>query len=244
MNERKLKFYGEPPLRADEGRFPGRLIVFEGPDGSGRSTHIRLTKEWLEDHGYGVADTGLTRSELAGRGIERAKTGHNLDPLTLNLFYATDFADRLERTIIPALRAGLIVLADRYMYSLIARASVRGVSPEWMQDVYGFAAVPDRVIYLDVDVDHLLSRILATAGGFDYWESGQDFLRGQDQHTTYVDYQNEMIGEFRSLAAVHDFVMIDANGPISATFSAILEVIRDEVRQMADEDLDTPFKLG
>lgn len=240
MKERKLRFYGEPPLKAEEGSFPGRLIVFEGPDGSGRSTHIRLTKEWLEDNGYGVVDTGLTRSELAGRGIERAKTGHNLDPLTLNLFYATDFADRLERTIIPALRAGLIVLADRYMYSLIARASVRGVSPEWMQDVYGFAAVPDRVIYLDVNVENLLSRILATAGGFDYWESGQDFLRGQDQHTTYVDYQNEMIGEFRSLAAIHDFVMIDANGPISATFSAILEVIRDEVRQMADEDLDTP----
>ena len=240
MNERKLKFYGEPPLRVDEGSFPGRLIVFEGPDGSGRSTHIRLTKEWLEDHGYGVVDTGLTRSKLAGRGIERAKTGHKLDPLTLNLFYATDFADRLERTIIPALRAGLIVLADRYMYSLIARASVRGVSPEWMQDVYGFAAVPDRVMYLDVDVEHLLSRILATAGGFDYWESGQDFLRGQDQHTTYIDYQNEMIAEFRRLAEVHDFVMIDAQGPIAATFSAILEVIRDEVRQMADEDSDTP----
>ena len=109
MSERKLKFYGEPPLRADDGSFPGRLIVFEGPDGSGRSTHIRLTKEWLEDHGYGVVDTGLTRSELAGKGIERAKTGHKLDPLTLNLFYATDFADRLERTIIPSLRGG----ADR-----------------------------------------------------------------------------------------------------------------------------------
>ena len=120
MNERKLKFYGEPLPRTDDGSFPGRLIVFEGPDGSGRSTHIRLTKEWLEDHGYGVVDTGLTRSKLAGKGIERAKTGHKLDPLTLNLFYATDFADRLERTIIPVSAGGsdspggpLYVLADR-----------------------------------------------------------------------------------------------------------------------------------
>lgn len=228
---RRLDFYGDSPPRLDKTAVPGRLIVVEGPDGAGRSTQIRLVKEWLEDHGFGVVDTGLTRSDLAGPGIRRAKSGHNLDPITLNLFYATDFFDRLERLIIPALRAGMVVVADRYIFSMIARAAARGVDSSWMADVYSFAPVPDCVIYLDVDVDHLVPRILAN-GGFDYWESGQDFMRGDDVFSTFLEYQTEILAQFGALATKHRFSVIDARGPITQTFASILTKVEQVVSDM------------
>ena len=230
--DRPLRFYGDPPAGWGEGGFPGRLIVFEGPDGAGRSTHIRLVKEWLEDHGLASIDTGLTRSELAGTGLDRAKSGHRLDPVTLNLFYATDVCDRLERVIIPSLRAGMVVLADRYICSLMARAGVRGIPREWMEGVYGFAPVPDKTIYLYVDLEHLLPRILQS-GGFDYWESGQDFLKGNDPHAAYLQYQTEILEQFRQLAQIHDFAVVDARGPIAQTFEAIKMEVRDAVADIA-----------
>ncbi len=121
-----LRFYGERPPGIEEDELPGRLIVIEGTDGVGRSTHINLLTEWLEARGYAVVNTGLRRSQLAGRGIERAKRGNTLDPLTLNLLYATDFWDRLERQILPALRAGMVALVDRYVFSLTREPSCRG----------------------------------------------------------------------------------------------------------------------
>src|SRR5690606_13590149 len=165
----RIEFYGGRPPGIEGDELPGRLIVLEGTDGVGRSTQVSLLKEWLEDSGYGVVDTGLRRSELAGRGIERALRGNTLDPITLNLLYATDFWDRLERRIVPALRAGMVALVDRYVFSLMARAIVRGVPADWIEGVYGFALVPDQVIYLDIDVDSLLPRVLS-GRGLDYWE--------------------------------------------------------------------------
>src|SRR2546428_3305939 len=114
----------------------GKLIVIEGTDGVGRSTQINLLKPWLEQQGRAVLDTGITRSELAGKGIKQAKEGHTLGRITLTLFYATDFADRLENEIVPALRAGFVVLTDRYIYSLMARAMVRELDPAWIHNVY------------------------------------------------------------------------------------------------------------
>ncbi|MBV9359385.1 MAG: thymidylate kinase, partial [Chloroflexi bacterium] len=157
----ELRFYGHRPPGIDGSSLPGRLIVIEGTDGVGRSTQIALLTEWLEARGHAVVNTGLRRSDLAGRGIERAKRGNTLDPLTLNLFYATDFWDRLERQIVPALRAGMVALVDRYVFSLTARAVVRGVPEDWMTDLYQFALVPDLVVYLDIDVPHLLPRVLS-----------------------------------------------------------------------------------
>jgi dTMP kinase len=188
-------------------------------------------KEWLEVHGFGVVDTGLTRSDLAGPGIRRAKSGHNLDPITLNLFYATDFFDRLERLIIPALRAGMVVVADRYTFSMIARAAARGVDSSWMADVYSFAPVPDCVIYLDVDVDQLVPRILAN-GRFDYWESGQDFMRGDDVFSSFLEYQTEILAQFGALVTKHSFSVIDARGSITQTFASILTKVKQVVADM------------
>ena len=110
----------------------GTLIVVEGADGVGRSTHIRLLKQWFENTGHAVLDTGITRSALAGKGLEAATEGNTLGRITMSLFYATDFADRLEKEIMPALRAGFVVLTDRYIYSLMARAIVRGAEPRWI----------------------------------------------------------------------------------------------------------------
>jgi len=228
------RFYGVRPPGLDESFLPGRLIVVEGTDGVGRSTQIALLKEWLEDRGYAVLDTGLVRSELAGPGIKRAKVGHTLDPITLNLFYATDFWDRMERQIIPALRAGMVALVDRYVFSLIGRAVVRGVSDEWMESLYGFALVPDLVLYLDIDVEQLLPRVLAKTG-FDYWESGLDYLSEPDVYRSFVKYQTGLLEEYLRLAERHRFTVVDARGSISDVFG----VVRTEVeRAVAPMDAD------
>ena len=169
-------FYGHTPLKLGDKPLPGRLIVIEGTDGVGRSTQIGLLKEWLETEGFAVSDTGFRRSDLTGNGIDRAKRGHILDHLTLNLFYATDFWDRMERSILPALEAGMVILGDRYIFSIMARARVRGVPAHWLDDVLEFAMVPDQIYFLDVDVEHLLPRVMANRE-LDHWESGEDFLR-------------------------------------------------------------------
>ena len=230
----ELRFFGFRPPGIEGDSLPGRLVVIESTDGVGRSTQVALLKEWLEDEGYAVLDTGLRRSDLAGPGIERAKDGHTLDPITLNLFYATDFWDRLERQIIPGLRAGMVVIADRYVFSLIARAVVRGVSERWLEDLYGFALIPDRVIYLDIDVEQLLPRVLRR-GGFDYWESGIDFLNGPTVYDNFVQYQRMLLGEFRKLAVRHDFSVIDARGSVAKIFRALRTEVEDVVSGMGLE---------
>jgi dTMP kinase len=226
------RFYGIPAPGIEEVTLPGRLIVIEGTDGVGRSTHISLLKEWLESRGYAVVNTGLRRSELAGRGIERAKRGNTLDPLTLNLLYATDFADRLERQILPALRAGMVALVDRYIFSLMARARVRGLATEWIENLFGFALVPDLVVYLDIDIDHLVPRVLGSTG-FNYWESGQDYLAGPDVYGNFVEHQTRLLAEFRRLAVEHAFTRVDARGTIAEVFRSLCEVIEPVVQDMA-----------
>src|SRR5512132_2469435 len=144
----RFGFFGEALPDIDLEELKGRLIVLEGTDGVGRSTHIGLLKQWLENNGHAVLDTGMTRSALAGKRLKQAKEGHTLGGITMSLFYATDFADRLENEIIPALRAGFIVLTDRYIYSLMARAIARGEDRDWIERVAGSAPVPPAVYYL------------------------------------------------------------------------------------------------
>src|SRR3989440_273921 len=158
----KPVFYGFDArhLKETAELLPGRLIVIEGTDGVGRSTQLTILRPWLESSGYAVVDTEMTRSVLAGPGLKRAKQGHTLGPITLNLFYATDFVDRFESQILPALRAGFIVLTDRYIYSLIARALVRGAEPHWIRSIYGLALKPDAIFYLRIDIEDLIPRVL------------------------------------------------------------------------------------
>lgn len=215
----------------DVSREPGRLIVVEGTDGAGRSTHLALLREWLETRGFGVAHTELTRGALAGDGLRRAKQGHTLGRLTMDLLYACDLADRIENEIIPALRAGFVVLTDRYIYSVMARSIVRGTDPSWVSDLYRFAPKPHAVFYLKVEVPQLTPRVLSS-GGFDYWESGMDFLGDNDVYRSFVTYQTRLLRVFDQLADRYQFKVIDATRDIHPVFTDLTAGILDVVSDM------------
>jgi dTMP kinase len=238
---RELKFYGTPLPGVETVGYAGKLIVIEGTDGVGRSTHTAMLRAWLEARGHAVIDTGMTRSVLAGRGLKEAKTGTTLGRLTMQLFYATDFADRLENEMLPALRAGFVVLTDRYIYSAIARASVRGVDARWIRSVYGFALVPDLILYLRISrAEELVSRVLASGRKFDYWESGMDLNLGEDFYDSFVAYQARLLREFDRMTGEYGFRVVDASRPIRRVGAdlrrAVARVIEaDEPTDAADE---------
>lgn len=221
----QAKFYGAGFPYRSLTEYPGRLIVLEGTDGVGRSTQITMLRQWLEEQGYAVSDTGLRRSPLTQPGLDAAKQGHTLGKLTMSLFYATDFADRLENQIIPALRAGFIVLSDRYFYSIVARDVVRGADPRWARKVYGFALVPDLVLYLRTDMNSLVSRIVH-GRGFNYWEAGMDITHADNMYDSFVLYQTRMIEQFDEMATEYNFTVIDA----SRSVQAVNEELRRNIR--------------
>jgi dTMP kinase len=225
--------YGKllPGMRLSD--LAGKLIVIEGTDGVGRSSQINLLKPWLEQLGHAVLDTGMTRSLLAGEGIRRAKEGNNLGRVTQSLFYATDFVDRLENEIVPALRAGFIVLTDRYIYSLMARAIVRGMDAEWIRSIFSVALKPDAVFYLRLGIDQLVPRVVFSRG-FDYWESGMDLYPGQDMYDSFCNYQAALIAEFDRLSQEFKFETVDASADARAVFghlkSKILHLLEADSR--------------
>ena len=211
---RPLKFYGEgiPYLKKIESK--GSLIVVEGPDGSGRTTQIDMITSKLEADGHAVITTGLKRSELIGGGILEAKHKLPLGKKTLALFYAADFADQLEHKIIPALHAGYVVLADRYIYTLMARSSVRGISRTWSHDLFGFAIKPDLVFYLDVPPEELFHRVFQKYGSLDYYESGADMGLSDDLFESFVLYQRGIAKEFRMMETRYGIKRVDGGKSI------------------------------
>jgi dTMP kinase len=227
----EVKFYGHGLPGITKKPLPGKLIVLEGTDGVGRSTQMALLREWLEIEGYAVAATGLKRGNLAGKGIKSAMLGHTLSDKTMNLFYITDFADRLEQDILPALRASKVVLLDRYLFSIIARAQVRGADPSWLRDIFGFALVPDIVFYLHADLTNLVPRVL-NARGFSYWESGVDILPGRNYYDSYLEYQTRLLAQFDSIADEFGMVRVDANQSIHDVFQIIQNQISQTIADM------------
>ena len=221
-----LQFYSEPLPGVDISDLQGKLIVIEGPDAVGRSTQIALLRQWLEQEGHAVLDTGMARSALAGKGIKMAKEGNTLGPITMTLFYTTDFADRLENEIMPALRAGFVVLIDRYIFSIMARAIARGEDRRWIEQVAGFALAPHAVFYLRTDVEHLVSRVVLGRGAFDYWESGMDLRFGPDMYESFVRYQTRLIKALDSMVERYDFTVIDASQPVDRIFRELQRQIR------------------
>jgi dTMP kinase len=222
----EAKFYGAGFPYREIGDLPGKLIVLEGSDGVGRSTQTQLLRRWLEDEGFAVSDTGLKRSEMTQQGLEAAQKGHTLSRITMSLFYATDFADRLENQIIPALQAGFIVLSDRYSYSIMARDIVRGADPDWARKLYGFALKPDLVLYLKAEVSDLISRLIH-GRGLSYWESGMDIHPSNDLFDSFVDYQSDLINLFNLFAEEFDFKTVDAGRPVMEVFADLQSHIRD-----------------
>src|SRR5215468_1958884 len=205
------RFYGKGLPGAILEELRGQLIVVEGADGSGRSTQIDLLKNWLERLGYPTANVGLKRSMLVSGELESAMQGNILGTRTLSLFYATDFADQLENRIIPALRSGFIVLSDRYIYTLMARAIVRGVDAAWIRDVYSIALVPDAVFYLAVSPKMLVERNLRKHNVLDYWESGMDMHRTSNMYSSFIEYQRSIQKEFKAMQNHYGFDTVDGN---------------------------------
>ena len=198
-----------PGVRPSE--LTGRLIVIEGADGSGRSTQIRRLVDWLEASGHATTQVGLKRSNLASEELESAKNGNILNRTTMSLFYATDFADQLENIIIPSLRAGFIVLADRYIYTLMARDMVRGLDSDWVKSLYSIALKPDAVFYLKLPPEKLIQRNFMKNHTLDYWESGMDLGLSLDMFDSFVQYQQLMADKFDELRKSWGFTTIDAD---------------------------------
>src|SRR5258707_1781212 len=210
------RFYGHgiPGVKLDE--LVGKLIVVEGADGSGRSTQIARLVEWLETSGHATVQVGLKRSTLVSEELERAQEGNILSRTTLSLFYATDFADQLENIILPALKAGFIVLADRYIYTLMARDMVRGMDEAWLKNLYGIAPEPDAVFYLNVPPEDLVQRTFAKNASLDYWESGMDIGLSRVLFDSFINYQTTMEKTFRHLQRIYGFSIVDGRGSTEA----------------------------
>jgi dTMP kinase len=203
------RFFGLGLPGVEVEKLSGKLIVVEGADGSGRSTQIARLIQWLEASGHHTIQVGLKRSSLVSEELEAAQQGNILSRTTLSLFYATDFADQLENTILPALRAGSMVLADRYIYTLMARDLVRGVDEQWLRNLYGIALVPDAVFYLEVRPEKLVQRVFAKQQALDYWESGMDLGLSRDMFDSFLRYQGLMRDTFRRLQQTYGFDIVD-----------------------------------
>jgi dTMP kinase len=229
---RNLEFFGTTLPNAPK-EISGRLIVIEGPDNSGRSTQIDMLRNWLEREGHAVVDVGLKRSTLVSEELDQAMQGNVLGAVTFTLFYATDFLDQVENKILPALRAGFIVLCDRYIYTLIARATVRGLDSHWISGVYNVVPKPDAVFYLRVDPTSLLERRFQQTPTLDYWESGMDIGLSSDMYVSFYRYQTLMQQEFQRLAGLHAFQVLDG----TKSLRSVHKQIRDRLAPMLEGQL-------
>ena len=235
---RPLEFFGTQLPNAPKD-ISGRLVVLEGPDNSGRSTQIDLLRDWLEREGHAVVDVGLKRSTLVSEELDKAMQGNVLGAATLTLFYATDFLDQVENKILPALRAGFIVLCDRYIYTLIARATVRGLDSNWISGVFSLVPRPDAVFYLRVDPTTLLERRFQVTPTLDYWESGMDIGLSSDMYVSFHRYQTLMQQEFQRLAGLHDFMTLDGTKSIRS----VHKQIRDRLDSLLEGQVRTKRRL-
>jgi dTMP kinase len=205
------RFYGHGVPGVDPSKLAGKLIVVEGADGSGRSTQIARLVQWLEVSGHATVQVGLKRSTLVSEELSQAQQGNILSHTTLSLFYATDFADQLENIILPGLRAGLMVLADRYIYTLMVRDMVRGMDEAWVKNLYGIALVPDVVFYLNVRPHELIERNFSKKQALDYWESGMDLGLSRDMFDSFLQYQSLVAAKFRKLQKTYGFTIVDGH---------------------------------
>jgi len=228
-NSRNFLGHGIPNVKIDD--LAGKLIVIEGADGSGRSTQIARLVEWLETSGHATVPVGLKRSTLVSSELEKAQEGNILSRTTLSLFYATDFADQLENIILPALKAGFIVLSDRYIYTLMARDMVRGMDEAWLKNLYGIAPVPDAVFYLSVEPEELVQRNLSKNATLDYWESGMDLGLSRDMFDSFLQYQASMQDVFKTLQKTYGFDIVDANRSVNS----VTKELRKKIAALIEE---------
>ncbi len=221
------KWFGKGLPKQSLKNLPGKFIVVEGQDGAGRTTHVSRLRAWFENKGFATAEIGLRRSDLAGKELSEAMSTHSLTPLTMSLFYATDLADQIENVLLPSLRAGFVVIADRYIYSIIARAIVRGQSMEWINDLFGFALKPDAAVFLKASPQTLASRSFFKGGTLSFWESGQDIEGGGDIYLRFIRYQTKLAKVFDQVIKDHKITVVNAEGSEDAVQATLEERVSE-----------------
>jgi dTMP kinase len=222
-------FYGEALVGFDPSEITGNLIVIEGMDGSGRSTQIALLQEWLESEGFAVQTSGLRRSYLVGRDIDELLAKNAVTRLTLSLMYATDFFDQVEHRVLPALRSGTVVLADRFIFTLVARGVVRGINRDYLNGLYAMALRPHLTFWLNVRPETAFAREFKKAQAISYWEAGRDMSLSHDLYWSFIRYQTMIKREFEVMAKRHSFIELDGEASVSA--------VNKQLRQRIGEQL-------
>jgi dTMP kinase len=222
-------FFGEHLVGLDPSELHGNLIVIEGLDGSGRSTQIALLQEWLESEGFAVQTSGLRRSNLVGRDIDELLAKNAVTRLTLALMYSTDFFDQLEHRIVPALRSGAIVLADRFIFTLIARSVVRGINRDYLTGLYAMALRPNLTFWLNVRPETAFAREFKKAQAISYWEAGRDMSLSHDLYWSFVRYQTMIKREFEVMAKRNAFIELDGEASVSNVNKLLRQRIGDHL---------------
>jgi len=222
-----------------ESKDKGVLIVVEGIDGSGKSTQLHLLDKWLRSKGLLVFTTEWNSSDVVKEITSKGKKKALLTPTTFSLLHATDFADRYERNIAPLLRAGYIVLADRYIYTAFARDVVRGCSSHWVRKVYGFAKKPDITFYFQVQIDIAINRILVGRPKLKYYEAGMDLNLSNDPFDSYRIFQGRIIDEYESMSEHEDFTVVDATRDIEEQ----QKVVRQKVLSVLPKSMATQIEM-
>jgi dTMP kinase len=218
--------------------FPGRLIAVEGLDGSGKSTQIYLLKRWLELQGLKVFFSEWNSSTLVKNATSKGKKRELLSPTTFSLIHATDFADRYERQLVPLLRAGYVVLCDRYIFTAFARDTVRGCPPEWVRGIYNFAAMPDLVFFFKAPLEISLQRILDGRPQLKYFEAGMDLRLSTDPYESFRIFQGRILEQYLAMSTDFKFLVVDGSQPIEAQQN----IVRDLVAARVDLGQFVPHK--
>jgi dTMP kinase len=206
-------------------KYPGRLVAVEGLDGSGKSTQIYLLKRWLELQGLKVFFSEWNSSALVKSATSKGKKQALLTPTTFSLIHATDFADRYERQLVPLLKAGYIVLCDRYVFTAFARDTVRGCPPAWVRGIYSFATKPDLTFFFRADLEVSLQRILDGRPQLKYFEAGMDLKLSNDPYESFRIFQGRLLEQYLSMSNEFSFLEIDANQPIEAQQSVVRQLV-------------------
>jgi dTMP kinase len=209
--------------------FPGRLIAVEGPDGSGKSTQINLLKRWLEAEGVRVYFSEWNSSELVKSATSKGKKRELLTPTTFSLIHATDFADRYERHLLPLLRAGYVVLCDRYIFTAFARDVVRGCPPAWVRGIYNFAALPDLTFFFKADLEVSLNRILDGRPKLKFFEAGMDLRLSGDPYESFRIFQGRILEQYLAMSTEFNFIVTDANQRVEAQQAIVRRLISQRI---------------
>lgn len=210
--------------------YDGLLIVIEGTDGSGKSTQVNMLSKYIKEKCYGCTVSQWKTSRLISGVIDEAKERNVLNTTTFSLLYAADYTDRLENEIIPALKAGFVVLMDRYIYTAYVRDSVRGHDINWVKNLYSYAPKPDLVFYLNVPEQDLIKRLIAKNGVLDYFESGRDIGLSTDIYNSFEIYQKRCLDEYKKLSKEYGFIELDG----TKDKNIIHEIIKEKVQTLLD----------